>query len=379
MTEAPAEQASTPGAVAPAQFQCEYSQGFPRFLEAISSSLVVSTFRSNKVFFLRARDGVLSAHFSPLDRPAGIAFDERGGNRLYFGGATEIHEYRNVPTLAQRLEPPGHHDACFVRHAMRSTGDVQIHDLAVLGDEVWFVNSRFSCLSVMSDDFSFVPRWRPPFISAYDAQDRCHLNGMAVRDGAVCYASAFAETDAPGGWRAGMDGRGGVIMEVPSGRVVVRDLLMPHSPRWYQNHLWFMDSGFGTLCRHDPRTGTTVRVAEFPGFTRGLDFFGPLAFVGVSRVREKEDMAALRHIPRPEGGAKSRSGVWIYNIDLGKTVAFAKFADAVNEIYDVCILANILYPDLLAVDHPLRAETYVLPDDVLGNVVDSRVAKGRAR
>ena len=36
----------------------------------------------------------------------------------------------------------------------------------------------------------------------------------------------------------------------------------------------------------DPHSGRYVTLAELPGFTRGLDFCGPLAFIGLSQVRE---------------------------------------------------------------------------------------------
>ena len=29
----------------------------------------------------------------------------------------------------------------------------------------WLCNTRFSCLASLSDEFSFVPRWKPPFVS----------------------------------------------------------------------------------------------------------------------------------------------------------------------------------------------------------------------
>jgi uncharacterized protein (TIGR03032 family) len=52
--------------------------------------------------------------------------------------------------------------------------------MAWAGDDVWIVNTRFSCLCTLDPDYSFVPRWRPPFITALAAEDRCHLNGLAV-------------------------------------------------------------------------------------------------------------------------------------------------------------------------------------------------------
>src|SRR5262249_18721987 len=132
---------------------------------------------------------------------------------------------------------------------------------------------------------SFVPRWRPPFISALAPEDRCHLNGLGLRDGQVRYATALGATDTPAGWRADKKG-GGILLDVPSGEVVARGLSMPHSPRWHQGRLWVLDSGNGGVSVVEGASGRLRTVATLPGFTRGLDFCGRFAFVGLSQVRE---------------------------------------------------------------------------------------------
>ena len=104
-------------------------------------------------------------------------------------------------------------------------------------------------------------------------------------DGRPRYVTALGETDEPAGWRANK-ARGGILMDVASGEVITRGLSMPHSPRWYAGRLWVCESGAGTLGFIDPNTGKYEPIAEVPGFTRGLDFAGNLAFVGLSQVRE---------------------------------------------------------------------------------------------
>ena len=52
--------------------------------------------------------------------------------------------------------------------------------MAWVGDELWFVNTRFSCLCTLNGIHSFVPRWRPPFVTALAPEDRCHLNGLGL-------------------------------------------------------------------------------------------------------------------------------------------------------------------------------------------------------
>ena len=66
---------------------------------------------------------------------------------------------------------------------------------------MWFVNTRFSCLCTPSDVYNFVPRWRPPFISALAPEDRCHLNGLGLVDGKPRYVTALGRSDEPAGWR----------------------------------------------------------------------------------------------------------------------------------------------------------------------------------
>ena len=107
----------------------------------------------------------------------GLAVD---GRRLALGTRNQVWFLRNAPDIAPRVEPAGRHDACFLPRSCHVTGDIGVHELAWAGDELWVVNTRFSCLCTLDPDYSFVPRWRPPFITALAAEDRCHLNGLAM-------------------------------------------------------------------------------------------------------------------------------------------------------------------------------------------------------
>ena len=87
--------------------------------------------------------------------------------------------------------------------------------------QLWFVNTRFSCLCTLDSESSFVPRWRPPFITELAPADRCHLNGLALVDGQPRYVTALGETNAMAGWRKNK-ARGGILMDVESGEVLCR-------------------------------------------------------------------------------------------------------------------------------------------------------------
>jgi uncharacterized protein (TIGR03032 family) len=212
--------------------------------------------------------------------------------------------------------------------------------------------------------YSFAPRWRPKFVSAIGPEDRCHLNGLGVRDGAVRYVTALGATDTPGGWRARKKD-GGVLIDVAEDAVVAEGLSMPHSPRWYAGKLWVLNSGAGGLGTVDPATGKYEEVASLPGFTRGLDFVGPLAFVGLSQVRESAVFSGIAMAERPV--AERRCGVWVVHIHSGQVVAYVQFEDALQEIFAVQALAR-RRPDILNDDAARLAESFVLPDESLAEV-----------
>ena len=169
----------------------------------------------------------------------GLTVDVR---RLTIGTRNQIWFLRNAPDIAPQLEPVGMHDACFIPRNSHVTGDIQVHELAWAGEELWLVNTPiFPVLCTLSTDYSFVPRWRPPFISSLAADDRCHLNGLAVADGKVKYVTALGETDTEGGWRDDK-ANGGVLIDIASGEIIARNLSMPHSPRIHDGRIWLLDS-----------------------------------------------------------------------------------------------------------------------------------------
>ena len=151
-------------------------------------------------------------------------------------------------------------------------------------------------------------------------------------------------------------------MDVPSNEIITRNLSMPHSPRWHNGQLWVLESGKGTLSLVDLQTGKHEAIATVPGFTRGLDFYGPLAFIGLSQVRET---AVFSGIPITDQNIERNSGVWVINIQTGQVVAFVKFEDALQEIFAVQILQGIISPDLVNDELEMIHSSYELPDEAM--------------
>ncbi|MCF2970397.1 TIGR03032 family protein [Synechococcus sp. Nb3U1] len=346
---------------------------FPAILNQLGISLVVSTYQAGKLIVVRADGDKLNTHFRIYQKPMGLAVAEQ---RLAIGCAYQIWELRNVPAVGHRLNPPGKHDACFIPRQTHITGDIDIHEMAYGKEGLWFLNTRFSCLCTVDTEHSFVPRWRPPFVTAYDLTDRCHLNGLALVNGIPRYITALGATNTPGGWRANK-ANGGILMDVGSNKILLQGLSMPHSPRWYQDRLWVLESGQGSLARVDLHRGTWQAVATVPGFTRGVDFYGPLAFVGLSKVRES---AVFSGIPLTQRLTERICGVWVIHIETGETLAFLRFEEGVEEIFSVQVLPGIRFPEVFGdprfndpEQEKLIGSTYVLPDEALKQVVNEPV------
>lgn len=348
-----------------------HTTNLPEIFRQLDISVFVSTYQAGKLIVLRADGDKLNTHFRAFPQPMGIAL---AGNRLAIGTEMQVWEYHNVPAVADKLEPTHRHDACFLPRRAHHTGNVQIHEMAWVGEELWFVNTLFSCLCTRSDEHSFIPQWRPPFVSAYAPEDRCHLNGMGVVDGAVRFATALGQTDKQGGWRE-RKVDGGVLLDVPSGDVIAADLCMPHSPRFYDGRIWVLNSGEGGVGVIDPQNGKYQELCRLPGFTRGLSFHGRLAIVGLSQVRESAVFSGI-----PIANLEKRTcGIWIINIDTGQTIGFVKFEDAVQEIFAVEVLAGCHYPDVINDDPKIMASSYVLPDEALGDVPNTLQANDTVR
>ena len=332
---------SKPAAASP--FRYQHSSNFPELLEQLRLSLAVTTYQAGKLMIVRSAGGKLSTLLRSLERPMGIAMNAEF-DRMVVGTRRMVWTLRSAPEIAPQLEPAGRHDACFVPRLAHVTGNMQGHEIAVLDNEIWIVNTSFSCLCVLDDDgdYCFEPQWKPPFIDRLAGEDRCHLNGLAAEGNRVRYVTAMGETNTPQGWR---DGKvtGGVIIDVESDEIVTRGLCMPHSPRVHDGHLYVLDSGRGLLCEVDRKNGERTTIASLPGYARGLAIHGRLAFVGLSQIREKDLFGGLP-IAEQYGDDERKCGVCAVDLDSGKIVAFLYFEAGTTEIFDLCVLPEMRWP-----------------------------------
>ena len=343
-----------------------HSPSFVDVLREARCSLLVSTYQAGKLLSIGLADGKLNFSFHNFDQAMGVAVSPQ---QVAVGAKGQIWFLQNNSQLAPSIEPAGQYDACYLARSAHVTGGIHCHEMAwggERGDELWVVNTLFSCLSTLHNDFSFIPRWRPPFITNLAGEDRCHMNGLAMDRGRPRFVSMMSQTDTAAGWRP-TKSTSGVIFDVASAQPVTHGLAMPHSPRWYGGRLWVLNSGFGTLEVVDPASGRRDAVAGMPGYTRGLSFSGPFAFVGLSRIRET---AVFGGVPIAEHRHELKCGVGVVDLRTGQPVASLEFETGVEEIFDVQVLENTVCASLCG-PRPDQVERLVATSTVAGRVVGS--------
>ena len=337
--------------------ECRSSEAFAEWLSQLNGSLAVTTYQAGKMALLGWRGDRMSLLMRQFTKPMGLAV---GPNRLALATRHEITLFANAQLLARDLviEQPGRYDALFLPRATYHTGDMNVHDVAYGNDGLWFVNSRFSCLSALSKDFSFVPRWKPPFVSDIVPEDRCHLNGLAMVDGKPKYVTALGECDSVGAWRESK-ATGGIMMDVETNEVVLRGLSMPHSPRWHQGRLWLLNSGAGELLCFDPKQGSAGVVCTLPAYLRGLCLIGRYAVVGMCQIREKHIFGGL---PVQQKSDPLLSGLAVIDLPTGNTVGIFEFTAGCTEIYDVQFLPGTRNGNILNSADEATRQAFTAPD-----------------
>jgi protein O-GlcNAc transferase len=309
----------------------EYTPLLPQILQFARVTLLVSTYQAGKVLALGSHAGQATISFCHFDRAMGLAVDR---TRIAVGTRRQIHFLKSAPELGPQMPPAGTRDGCWLPRTSFYTGNIHGHELAWGTEGLWVVNSLFSSLCTLHEDFSFVPRWQPKFITELQAQDRCHLNGLAMQDGRPKFVTAMAESNEPAGWRP-TKATSGCVIDVPSGETILRGLAMPHSPRLHAGRLWVLNSGCGQLGTVDLANGVYEPVETVPGYTRGLAFAGQFAFVGLSRIRETSIFGG---VPIAEDRHNLKCGVAVIDLNTGRSVAAFQFHSGVEEIFAIDVI-----------------------------------------
>ncbi len=360
MSNNPSDETRTQAAGATAPWlKAQGSRFFLDWLHEQQVSLAFTTYQTGKLFFVgRKPDATLSMFERTYGHCMGL-WASPDGQTLWLASRFQLWRMEQAPAQIIPYQPPDSsdpksalppwsqrgYDVAYVPREGITTGHLDVHDVCLDADgRVIFVNTLFGCLATTSEKASFQPLWRPPFLSSLVPEDRCHLNGLAMREGRPAYVTVVADSDVTDGWR---DRRrdGGCVIDIASNEIIARGLSMPHSPRWYRDRLWVLNSGTGELGWIDLDDGSFQSVAFCPGYLRGLSFFGDYAVATLSKPRHDSFHGLDLDDRLAKAGAEPQCGLHIINIETGAVNHWLRLEGTmVTELYDSVVLPGVRQP-----------------------------------
>jgi uncharacterized protein (TIGR03032 family) len=339
---------SAQGEPKPEPIKISASRGLADWLATHRISFALTSYQTGQLMLVGVLPrGRLSVYQRNFVRAMGLWANPQ---RIYVSTIAHIWRLENVLGPGQVANKQ--FDRLYVPRNAQTTGDLDIHEIAVDGaGQLIFVNTKYSCLATSDSVHSFKPLWKPRFISKLAPEDRCHLNGLATREGQPKYVTAVSRSDVVDGWRERRE-EGGVILDVETDRIVTQDLSMPHSPRLANGSLWVLDSGRGYLCRVDEASGKIERVVFCPGFLRGLSFWRNFALVATSLPRDRtfQGLELEDNIKARDGEA--RCGVFIIDTRNGDILHWIRFEGAVRELFDASFIPGVRAPMCVGLASP---------------------------
>jgi uncharacterized protein (TIGR03032 family) len=266
-----------------------------------------------------------------LPHPNGLAFDETR-NRLFVASTRNPNIVFDFAPAVDATPGARASDRRLYRgvllpvRARYLPGSLYLHDLAIVGGRLHGCAAGINAVVSLPDTGGFAPAWWPLAIERPASKPRFERNYLqlnSIAAGATLGSSFFTASAArPGRHRPGepgfpVDGRG-VLFAGRERSVVAHGLTRPHSARVWRRHVWLDNSGYGEFGA--VTGGTFEAVARLPGWTRGLCFWGNVAFVGTSRVipRFRQYAPGLDvdhsvcgvHAVDPKSGTTLASVVW---------------------------------------------------------------------
>ena len=352
---------SPPAQAAQPQLAITTSRQFSSWLAETNVSLVFTSYQSGKVFFVGHKPNqdiaIMQRNFQ---RCMGMAVK---GDDLYLSSLYQVWKFKRYG-LNKEQQGNQTFDCVYTPRTSTITADLDIHDMVVdKHNKLLFVNTLFSCIATLSEDYSFEPIWKPPFISKLAAEDRCHLNGLCLRDGEARYVTIASQTDIYDGWRHHQKS-GGIVMDIQSNAILCDNLSMPHSPRWHQDKLWVLNSGTGYFGTIDEKAKAFEPITFCPGYLRGLSFINQYAVVGLSHMRSRDHKPDLElYANLEQHQAQTRCGLQVIDINTGDIRHWLMIEGYADEIYDVAVLPNIRQPNVIGIEgEEIRSQVVLAPN-----------------
>ena len=321
-------------------YQLSPSPGLRDWLLVYGIGLAFSTYELGRVVMLGAGESSLAVADACFDSAMALLAGTRG---LYLSTQDRVMRFENALLDGDTYRGA---DRLYLPRESHVTGGIDVHDLDIdWSGKVLAVATLYNCIAALDRQGQITPLWRPRFIDAHVAEDRCHLNGFCTLDGRPAYASLIGASNEKDGWREHRVA-GGQIIDIRAQNVVASHLSMPHSPRLYRKKLWVLESGSGWFGWVDLERRRFERFVWLPGFLRGLRFVGDYAVIASSAPRN----SLFTGLPLQEElawrGVWPVTGVHIVNMTTGEIEHRLTVSGTVREIYDIAILPGAVAPRL---------------------------------
>ncbi len=340
-----------------APFSCSFTPNIPELLMKLNCSLAISTYQAGKIIFLSPKneDQLIQLPRS-FEKPMGIALHDNQ-DKMAVACKDEVIVFANSRDLAISYPKKRNtYDSLYLPRCSYHIGALDIHDLSWGKNGLYAVNTLFSCIISIDDNYNFIPYWIPSFINELKPEDRCHLNGMVIVDGKPKYATAFNQGNSMQSWRDGVT-TDGVLIDIDSGETVAQNLCMPHSPRFFNGELFLLFSATGEIVKIFPETGKHETVARIDGFVRGMAQYQDFLFVGLSKLRQNSSTFSKLEIAKKA----SYSGIAVFHLPTGSFYGEIRYRASVDEIYDIQVLTGKIRPNILNTIQPEYKDGLSIP------------------
>ncbi|MBL4585714.1 MAG: TIGR03032 family protein [Flavobacteriales bacterium] len=338
-----------------APFSCSFSPQLPELLLKVNCSIAITTYQAGKLVLISPVDeNRLKQLPRSFNKPMGF---ELAGDRMVLATKEEMIVFENSPGLAEHYpNKKNTYDSLFVPRVTFHTGQVDMHDAAFGTDGIWAINTSFSCLCQVNGNHNFVPKWQPPFITELVSEDRCHLNGLVMKDGKPKYVTALGTGNTPQSWRETIVD-GGILMDVETNEMILEGLAMPHSPMLYKDELYMLLSATGELIKVNIAEKSYEVVKKIEGFCRGMDVHNDYAFIATSKLRQNSSTFAKL----PFAQHASKAGIKVIHLPTMALVGEMNYETTVDEIYSLKVLPNTIRPNILNTINPIHKYALSIP------------------
>lgn len=343
------------------QFAIEFSRMLPLFMLQRKISFILSSYKTHMMLSLglNQETNTPQVWLTNIQRPMGIGKNPDHPQDLWVCGLKTMEKFTDFGR--EECEQNGWFNNNFYPQLTYHTGDIGGHDTCITNNgEVYVCSVTLNSiikLESLGGENNFSVFWTPPWITKDDqdglrTEDRCHLNGLALRDDEPRYITAMCMKDGYQIWREHRNE--GVVYDIKEDRPVCSNLHSPHSPRWYrppgyeEPKLWILESGTGTFGYIDIEEEKFVPKTFIPGFLRGMDFVGNVAIVCTSKDRFDN---SFTHIPLQkvleEKETESKCGIWFISLETFSVLHHVCF-QGITELYDVSVVRGGTRPRVIS-------------------------------